>query len=391
MQLNQILKKQILEKNSTLLGVGPMSKNVVDSTIELANKYKILIMLIASRRQIECSEIGPGYCNNWTTEDFSNYVKKRDKYNRIILCRDHGGPWQGNPEVEKKLSIKQTMNNAKKSFAVDIDNDFKIIHIDPSVTFSKKPVSQKIILKRLFELYEFVTNYAKEKNKEVLIEIGTEEQSGGTGTFEDLDQLLNKVKNFTSKKKLKSPTFVVVQSGTKVMETKNVGSFESPIRIMNEIPVEIQIFKVLEVCKKHDIFMKEHNADYLTNDSLKWHPKIGIHATNVAPEFGVEETKALLEYFRLYSDKISEEKFINLSFKSNKWKKWMINKKDDKKDLDKAIIAGHYIFSSKSFKKLIKNFLKKNKLSQKKINLYLKKNIKNSILRYVKNFNLIQI
>ena len=75
----------------------------------------------------------------------------------------------------------------------------------------------------------------------------------------------------------------------------------------------------------------------------------------------------------------------------NKWKKWMINKKDDKKDLDKAIIAGHYIFSSKSFKKLIKNFLKKNKLSQKKLNLYLKKNIKNSILRYVKNFNLIQI
>ena len=137
--------------------------------------------------------------------------------------------------------------------------------------------------------------------------------------------------------------------------------------------------------------MKEHNADYLTNDSLKWHPKIGIHATNVAPEFGVEETKALLEYFKLHNDKLSEKKFINLAFKSNKWKKWMINKKDKKKDLNKAIIAGHYIFSSQPFKKLLKHFLKKNKLNEKTIDTFLKKNIKRSIMRYVKNFNLIQI
>ena len=40
--------------------------------------------------------------------------------------------------------------------------------------------------------------------------------------------------------------------------------------------------------------MKEHNADYLTND-LSWHPKLGIHAANVAPEFGVVETKLFLK------------------------------------------------------------------------------------------------
>ena len=390
-----ILKKKIndliVNKNSTMLGVGPMSKNVVDTAIDIANKYRVPIMLIASRRQIECKALGGGYCNNWSTEEFSKYVKKKDKYNQIILSRDHGGPWQGDPRYEKKSTISQSMINAKKSFKVDIENGFKIIHIDPSVTFSKKPIPKKIILKRLFELYEFVSNYAKKMNSEILIEIGTEEQSGGTGTYESLDQLLKEVKNYTKKKKLIAPTFVVVQSGTKVMETKNVGSFESPIRIMNEIPVEIQIFKVLEVCKKHEIFMKEHNADYLTNDSLKWHPKIGIHATNVAPEFGVEETKALLEYFKLHNDKLSEKKFINLAFKSNKWKKWMINKKDKKKDLNKAIIAGHYIFSSQSFKKLLKHFLKKNKLNEKTLDIFLKKNIKRSIMRYVKNFNLIQI
>ena len=54
-----------------------MSLNVVDSSIELADKYKSPIMLIASRRQIDSDEFGGGYVNNWTTKNFSNYVKKK--------------------------------------------------------------------------------------------------------------------------------------------------------------------------------------------------------------------------------------------------------------------------------------------------------------------------
>ena len=60
-----------LKKKCTLLGIGPMSKNCIDVTIELANKYNVPIMLIASRRQIESNELGGGYVNNWTTEEFS--------------------------------------------------------------------------------------------------------------------------------------------------------------------------------------------------------------------------------------------------------------------------------------------------------------------------------
>ena len=67
----------LINKKKTLLGVGPMSLNVVDSSIELADKYKSPIMLIASRRQIDSDEFGGGYVNNWTTKNFSNYVKKK--------------------------------------------------------------------------------------------------------------------------------------------------------------------------------------------------------------------------------------------------------------------------------------------------------------------------
>ena len=65
-------------------------------------------------------------------------------------------------------------------------------------------------------------------------------------------------KSFVKKNKFPSPTFVVIQTGTRVMEMRNVGSFDSPLRIFNEIPSEIQVPKMIEICKKYNIFMKEH-------------------------------------------------------------------------------------------------------------------------------------
>ena len=101
MKLQQRLENYRQNKNCTLLGVGPMSKNCVDVVIELVNTYDIPLMLIASRRQIESAELGGGYVNNWSTEEFSKYIEKNDKNQNIILCRDHGGPYQNENENKK--------------------------------------------------------------------------------------------------------------------------------------------------------------------------------------------------------------------------------------------------------------------------------------------------
>ena len=66
--------------------------------------------------------------------------------------------------------------------------------------------------------------------------------------------------------------------------------------------------------------MKEHNADYLSNHSLSLHPKLGIHATNVAPEFGVEETKALIEILKKHRQTKFLENFYEISYNSKNGK-----------------------------------------------------------------------
>ena len=95
--IGQRFQNLIKKRRCTLLGVGPMSINCVDAAIELANENEIPILMIASRRQIDSEEFGGGYVNNWTTEDFARYVLDKDKKGKILLARDHGGPWQGDP------------------------------------------------------------------------------------------------------------------------------------------------------------------------------------------------------------------------------------------------------------------------------------------------------
>ena len=385
----KVFSKYSEGKKVTFLGVGPMSKNCVDVTIELSNKYNIPLMLIATRRQIDSEDFGGGYVNNWTTESFSRYVKKKNKKKQIILCRDHGGPWQNNFEKKKKMTEIEAMNSAKKSFSRDIDAGFKILHIDTSLSLKDTEKSKKKCLLRLFELYEFCFNYAKKKRKKIYFEIGTEEQSGSTNTPDELDFTLFSIEKFCKKNKFPSPTFVVVQTGTRVMETRNVGSFDSPLRVFDEISSEIQIPKMIEICKKHNVFMKEHNTDYLSDVALTWHPRLGIHAANVAPEFGVAETKAFLQIMEDNNLASLADKFLELAYNSKKWDKWMLPN-TTASDRDRSIISGHYIFSTPEYHELKKEVSQHLKNKTIDLDSYLCDHVKKSILRYLYNFRLIK-
>ena len=72
--------------------------------------------------------------------------------------------------------------------------------------------------------------------------------------------------------------------------------------------------------------------------------------------------------------------FFQIAYNSNKWEKWMLNN-SLKSKIDKAIIAGHYVFSDRNFLHLKDEIVQK--LSDKDdFDSYLKSKIKLAILRY---------
>ena len=381
--IQQRLKNYRKNRNCTLLGVGPMSKNCIDATIELANEYCTPLMLIASRRQIDSEQFGGGYVENWTTEQFADYVRYKDTQKNIILARDHGGPWQNELEISNKLNLNDAMQSAKESYRADIDAGFQMLHIDPSVDIHANPNIDQV-LERVYELYEFCWTYSQQKKQDVIFEIGTEEQNGSNNTQEELEYTLECMRKFCKSNKLPYPSFIVIQAGTRVMEMRNVGSFDSPIRVANELPPEIQIPKMISICNHYRIFMKEHNADYLSTDSLKWQPRLGIHAANIAPEFGVAESKAFIDLMENSNQNFLLEEFLRISYDSKKWEKWMINA-TSASDKDRAIISGHYIFSTDEFLEL-KN---QARFHIKDLDTQLKNKVKESVFRYMKAFNLV--
>ena len=359
-----------------------MSKNCVDASIELSDQYKAPLMLIASRRQIDSEQFGGGYVENWTTQQFADYVLDKDVNKNIILARDHGGPWQNEQEKDENLNLEEAMKSAKDSYQTDIDAGFQMLHIDPSVDIYSNPTIDQV-LERVYELYDFCWSYAKQKGRDIIFEIGTEEQSGSNNTQEELEYTLESMRKFCKTNNIPYPSFVVIQAGTRVMETRNVGSFGSPIRVANELPPEIQIPKMVDICNRYGIFMKEHNTDYLSTDSLKWQPRLGIHAANIAPEFGVAETKAFVNILEKNSQNDLLDEFLRISYDSKKWAKWMLND-TDASDKDRSIIAGHYVFASDECIELKEQA----KSRIKDLDEYLKIQVKKSIFRYMNAFNL---
>jgi tagatose-1,6-bisphosphate aldolase non-catalytic subunit AgaZ/GatZ len=386
--IHQRLELFLKKRRCTLLGVGPMSVNCVDAAIELSNEHDVPLLLIASRRQIDSEEFGGGYVNNWTTDEFARYVIDRDTKGKVLLARDHGGPWQSMNEKDAGLGLRRAMESAKSSYRADLAAGFQVLHIDPSVDIHGQPDIDEV-LDRVFDLYEYCWSQAQHLRQEVIFEIGTEEQSGSTNSQEELDYTLNEVQKFCTKYHLPQPTFVVIQCGTRVMEMRNVGSFDSPIRVADEIPAEIQLPKMIEICNRYGIFMKEHNTDYLSNDALQWHPRLGIHAANVAPEFGVAETRALVAILENNGLQDLADRFLQIAYNSHKWGKWMLQN-SKATDRDRAIIAGHYVFSRPECVELKAEAGMV--LTRKGIDLeqYLKQEVKRSIMRYLRNFRLVR-
>jgi hypothetical protein len=299
--------------------IGPMTQNVIDAVIEVANETGESLGFIPSRRQVDHTGGYTGY----DTFDFIRYVKS--KTSNVLLCRDHGGIWQGeyrSPHIA----------NDNMSLKCDAAWKMDVIHIDPWKFYSK-----------------FDTGFAETINNIMLInsinylvkfEIGTEEaiRPFSDDEFHELlYQLKYELGDVLFKKNIK---YAVIQSGTRLSGIKNTGTLNiERLKSMNAI------------CKNFGILSKEHNGDYLTNEEIKTRFVNGLDAINIAPEFGVIETKVLIDNIKNNTD---FEKIYNICLKGEKWKKWvdLTTFKPSQEKIQLIEIAGHY--HNKTIKEIVK-------------------------------------
>lgn len=291
-----------------------MSKEIVDSVIEFSNTYNVNIGLISSRRQIDTFG---GYVNNWTTKEFTEYVRSRSK--NITLVRDHGGPGQGDVDDD---GIESFINDCKH---------FDIIHID----VWKKYPNYEDGLQKTIEFLEL----GYKLNSNLFFEVGTEEAIRRFET-DELDRLMQDLKDRVSENIFNNIKYLVVQSGTALSENKNIGQY-NPLRLK----------EMISICKKWNKISKEHNGDYISNDDLISKSELGLESINIAPEFANIQTKVILDY--LNKGQFSIDELYQICFLSNRWIKWVDENFLPQENKNKLIeITAHYIYSDEDFIKL---------------------------------------
>jgi protein-tyrosine-phosphatase len=324
------------------LGIGPMSTEIIEAIFRVSNYHRKELMIIASKNQIDYSG---GYVNNWMTKEFMDFIKiMKQKYpnSNVKICRDHCGPgFNGNYDLE----------DTYKTIKSDIELGFDLIHID----FCHFKGNKEEMLQESKKAIE----YCLKLNPLVSLELGTDENVGTNFGIINLEEVEKEIDFFLQFCK---PEFYVVQTGSLIKEINQVGNFNKQF-----------VEKISKIMKTKGIKLKEHNADYLSNEEIESRKGI-VDAMNIAPQLGVIQTMIILEKSLIYGIDFTD--FLEEVYQKGRWKKWMHKNTPENKFLC-CIIAGHYHFSSEKYKKIIFELEK---------NEDIKENIINEIMEVIKHY-----
>jgi tagatose-1,6-bisphosphate aldolase non-catalytic subunit AgaZ/GatZ len=399
-----LLELQKTGESATILGIGPMSKNCLQATLELSNDQDFPVMFIASRNQVDADELGGGYVNGWNQFTFVDAVKEVaetiDYQGLYYICRDHGGPWQRDSERNDHLQLEKAMELGKQSYVADIESGFDLLMIDPTKDPFEvgKVIPLDIVLERTVDLIEFCEQERKARHlPEIGYEVGTEETNGGLTSTETYEAFITRLKVELEKRNLPLPTFIVGQTGTLTRKTEQVGTFNFK-----------NAYDLAQMAKKYGVGLKEHNGDYLDDATLLEHIPSEITAVNVAPQYGTEETRAYLNLAALEEKLVENGLIIDKSntrdvllkhaIKSERWRKWMVGDQknltvdeitEDAKLSEEILdIAGHYTFNDDEVKAEIKKLYDNLREFDVDGQRYVVDHIKRPIRDYAECFNL---
>ena len=309
----------------TLLGVCPMSEEIVEATLrEAAAVEGFVPMFIATPRQVDANR---GY-TGWSQEELVDFVEETAKTvdydGPTIIARDHGGPYQstrdrGDPEV----SLEDAMAYSKELFVVDLESGFDVLHVDATEDARVEgALDLDEVTHRTVELIDAIESHREEEGHDpVYYEVGTEEIDGGMTDPADFERYVEDLQTALGETGREDVIdrllFVVGQIGTTMR-----------IDMENSHDPE----KARELCgivAENDLHLKVHYTDWLTDEDLAAFPDLGIGAANVGPEFAaamVEGFESLEEIEREAVDPDARSEFMNTfsaaAVRESPWKKF---------------------------------------------------------------------
>lgn len=399
-----LLRLQETGDHATLIGIGPMSPNLLQAAFELAKTDDFPLMFIASRNQVDMDELGGGYVNGWNQTRFAADIKRVADHvgytGPYYLCRDHGGPWQRDEERNAHLSEEEAMELARKSFVADMEAGFDLLMVDPTKDPYQigKVIPLDVVLRRTVDLISYLETYRREHNlPEIAYEVGTEETNGGLTTTAKYEEFIAQLKPELESRSCPMPTFIVGQTGTLIRLAEQVGHYNFK-----------NARELADMAKGYGVGLKEHNADYLDDVTLLEHIPAHVTASNIAPQYGTEETRAYLKLCATEQILIEnglcpnpshlESVLTDKAIRTERWRKWMTGDdvnlsvedllKDKNRSREMLDICGHYAFNDPEVKEEIAKLYRNLEAQDIDGQRFVIEHIKRPLHQYVDGLNL---
>ena len=391
----------------TLLGVCPMTDEIVKAAILEARDTGFIPMFIATPRQVD----GPRGYTGWSQEELIDFIETTadavSYEGDYLVARDHGGPYQSFRDRDKsEIPLSTAIDYALELYQEDLRAGFDVLHVDATEDpRSEGVLALEEIVRRTTDLISSIEEFrVKQGLSKVFYEVGTEEIVGGMTdpeSFQSFIELLeDELKDLKHDVFEDSLVFVVGQVGT----TMN-------LNMENQFDYQ-QAEQLIDIASDYELFLKVHYTDWLSNSTLEKFPNIGIGAANVGPEFATASIRALIELERKEKEALAklgkkEEKsnfFEKLEAAAVEGAPWAKFAPDDlqKEDLDEygkanreniALSVGRYVLNEPAVERARKNLYGnlQEYANIDNIEQILVKKIRTSIHRYIKAFDLISL
>lgn len=331
---------------SLRVAVGMATSYALDAVRELADEAGRPVMVIASRRQVDCEHAGGGYVG-WTTADWCASSAKGGDRARLLLTRDHGGPYQHPRDLREQLSPSAAMASAIESFGCDIQAGVELLHLDTSLGAGGAPERTAVAMQRTVELVAACAEIADREKRAVGFELGVEVQSELVAEpqrfADEVGPLVVEVKRACGA----VPVFVVAQTGTKVAGRRNTGELQGRSST-------VQARRLRGLAAAVDAFgsrLKAHNCDYLSDQAIRRLHDLGAWM-NISPELGSAQTVAVLRAARENRLDGSLDSFCDAVISAGYWRKWAEAPDGAVPDREKVVLGGSYLFSTPAFAEL---------------------------------------
>lgn len=275
---------------ATLLGICPMSEEIVSASLKEAAESSFIPMFVVTPRQVDADR---GY-TGWSQEELMEFIQSTAQElgytGPYVVARDHGGPYQSTRDWDRpEVSLEEAMGYAKEIFARDLRSGFNILHVDATEDRSiEGSLELDEVAKRTAALIVYVEDVrGKGCLSDVYYEVGTEEISGGMTAPKSFERFINLLKRQLRGRNCEQAIgrllFIVGQVGTD-MRIDMTNQFDS-----------MQTESLVEIASRHGLFLKVHYTDWLESPLLEQFPKLGVGAANVGPEFAAVVVKSLIE------------------------------------------------------------------------------------------------